>query len=93
MENFNNQFQIILNLYKSREFYRAEKLCKKLILKYPRLPILYNVLGLIFTEEKKTDKAILYLEKGIKILVPPFINSDDKIILDTRTLEYIKKIK
>ena len=67
MENFNNQFQIILNLYKSREFYRAEKLCKKLILKYPRLPILYNVLGLIFTEEKKTDKAILYLEKGIKI--------------------------
>jgi elongation factor P len=33
------------------------------------------------------------LENGIKILVPPFINPDDKIILDTRTLEYIKKIK
>ena len=33
------------------------------------------------------------LENGIKIMVPPFINSDDKIILDTRTLEYIKKIK
>ena len=33
------------------------------------------------------------LEKGIKIMVPPFINSDDRIILDTRTLEYIKKIK
>ena len=27
------------------------------------------------------------LENGIKIMVPPFINSDDKIILDTRTLE------
>jgi len=25
--------------------------------------------------------------------VPPFINVDDKIILDTRTLEYVKKIK
>ena len=33
------------------------------------------------------------LENGIKIMVPPFINSDDKIILDTRTLEYMKKIK
>ena len=33
------------------------------------------------------------LENGIKIMVPPFINIDDKIILDTRTLEYIKKIK
>jgi len=33
------------------------------------------------------------LENGIKIMVPPFINPQDKIILDTRTLEYIKKIK
>ena len=33
------------------------------------------------------------LENGIKITVPPFINPNDKIILDTRTLEYIKKIK
>ena len=33
------------------------------------------------------------LENGINIQVPPFINSGDKIILDTRTLEYIKKIK
>ena len=33
------------------------------------------------------------LENGIKIMVPPFIKADDKIVLDTRTLEYIKKIK
>ena len=33
------------------------------------------------------------LDNGIKIMVPPFINSGDKIALDTRTLEYIKKIK
>ena len=32
-------------------------------------------------------------ENGIKIMVPPFINVDDKIILDTITLEYVKKIK
>ena len=33
------------------------------------------------------------LENGISIQVPPFINSGDAIILDTRTLEYVKKIK
>ena len=32
------------------------------------------------------------LENVIKIMVPPFINSDDKIVLNTRTLEYIKKL-
>ena len=32
------------------------------------------------------------LKNGIKITVPPFINPGDKIILDTRTLEYVKKL-
>ena len=32
------------------------------------------------------------LDNGIKINVPPFIESGDKIILDIRTLEYVKKI-
>ena len=32
------------------------------------------------------------LENGLNIQVPPFIESDDEIIVDTRTLEYIKKI-
>ena len=32
------------------------------------------------------------LDNGINIQVPPFIESGDKVIVDTRTLEYIKKI-
>ena len=32
------------------------------------------------------------LDNGINIQVPPFIESEDKIIIDTRTMEYIKKI-
>ena len=32
------------------------------------------------------------LDNGIKIQVPPFIESDDEIIVDTRTIEYVKKI-
>ena len=34
--------------------------------------------------------ATLY--NGLQIQVPPFIESDDTIIIDTRTLEYVKKI-
>ena len=32
------------------------------------------------------------LDNGINISVPPFIESGEKIILDTRTLEYVKKV-
>ena len=32
------------------------------------------------------------LDNGINIQVPPFIESGDQIIVDTRTIEYIKKI-
>ena len=32
------------------------------------------------------------LDNGINIQVPPFIDSGDKIIVDTRTIEYIKKV-
>ncbi len=32
------------------------------------------------------------LDNGINIQVPPFIESGDQIIIDTRTMEYIKKI-
>ncbi len=32
------------------------------------------------------------LENGLQIQVPPFIESGDKIILDTRSMEYVKKV-
>ena len=32
------------------------------------------------------------LDNGINIQVPPFIESGDKVIVDTRTIEYIKKV-
>ena len=33
------------------------------------------------------------LDNGIKIQVPPFIEPEDEIIVDTRTIEYVKKIQ
>ena len=32
------------------------------------------------------------LKNGIDVMVPPFIEEGDKIILDTRSLEYVKKV-
>ena len=32
------------------------------------------------------------LDNGLNIQVPPFIENDDLIIIDTRTLEYVKKV-
>ena len=32
------------------------------------------------------------LENGLVVQVPPFIEEEDKIVIDTRTLEYVKKI-
>ena len=33
------------------------------------------------------------IDNNLKILVPPFIESGDEIIVDSRNLEYVKKIK
>ncbi len=32
------------------------------------------------------------LENGVNILVPPFVESGDVIIIDTRSIEYVKKV-
>ena len=32
------------------------------------------------------------LDNGLNIQVPPFIEADDEVIIDTRNLEYIKKV-
>ena len=67
MENLKTKIQLLLNLYKSKNLSKAELLSKKLISAHPQVVNLYNVLGLILTEQKKTDEAIEYYEKGIKI--------------------------
>ena len=32
------------------------------------------------------------LMNGIKVQVPPFIESGDEVVIDTRTIEYVKKV-
>ena len=66
-------------------------------------PIKIDLPNQIQCKIKTTDAAIkgqtaassykpALLENGLNILVPPFIESEDEIIVDTRTIEYVKKV-
>ena len=70
---------------------------------YNENPISVMLPKQITCEIESTDAAIknqtasssykpAILKNGIKIQVPPFIESGDEIIIDTRTIEYIKKV-
>jgi len=70
---------------------------------YNDIPISVNLPNQVECKIKITDVALkgqtvsssykpATLENGLNIQVPPFIESGDSIILDTRNFEYIKKI-
>ena len=70
---------------------------------YNDIPIKIDLPNQINCKIETTDAALkgqtvsssykpAILDNGIKIQVPPFIESGDTIIVDTRSIEYIKKI-
>ena len=67
-------------------------------------PLSVNLPTTVICKIKSTDVALkgqtvsssykpATIENNIKISVPPFIETDDEVVIDTRTLEYLKKIK
>ena len=67
MEKLKKQIELIVNVYKSGNFAKAELLTKDLIKDNQKVVFLYNLLGLILIEQKKIDEAINCYEAGIKI--------------------------
>ena len=65
-ENIKKEIQTIVDIYKTRDLSKAELLCKKLIVKYPKIAFLFNLLGLILSEQGKNDDAIKAYTAGIK---------------------------
>ena len=70
---------------------------------YDEKPIQIELPNQIVSEVRETETAIkgqtvsssykpAILDNELKIQVPQFINIGDKIIIDTRTLEYLKKV-
>ena len=67
MKNIEKKIDILLNLFKSKKLADAERFNNKLILQYPKVPYLFNILGLILTEQKKINEAIDTYKNGLKI--------------------------
>jgi tetratricopeptide (TPR) repeat protein len=67
MNNIEKKIDILLNLFKSKKLEDAERFNNDLILKYPNIAYLYNILGLILTEQKKLNKAINTYKNGLKV--------------------------
>ena len=70
---------------------------------YNEKPICVNLPNQVNCKIKTTDVALkgqtvsssykpAILDNGLNIQVPPFIESGDTIIVDTRSLEYVKKV-
>tara|TARA_Y100000590_G_scaffold1599_1_gene1971 strand:+ start:1780 stop:2340 length:561 start_codon:yes stop_codon:yes gene_type:complete len=70
---------------------------------YEEIPIKVDLPNQIECKIETTDAAIkgqtaassykpALLENGLNIQVPPFVESGDVVIVDTRTIEYVKKI-
>ena len=70
---------------------------------YNEKPISVDLPNQVNCKIKSTDVALkgqtasssykpAILDNGLSIQVPPFIEADDNVVVDTRNLEYIKKI-
>ena len=70
---------------------------------FEEIPISLELPNQITSKVESTDAALkgqtvsssykpATLDNGINIQVPPFIEVGDEIVVDTRTIEYVKKI-
>jgi len=67
MEILKKKIEEAVNIYKSGNLTKAEAICKNLISENPKIPFLYNLLGIISVSLRKIDDAITYNEIGLKI--------------------------
>ena len=67
MQNLQTKIKNLLDLYKFKKFNEALSLNKQLIQEYPKIVILYNIMGLTLYEQKKIDKAINVYKEGLKV--------------------------
>ena len=67
MEILKKKIQEAVNLFKDGNLPKSEKTTLKLIETNPKIPFLYNLLGLILSAQNRIDEAIVTYNKGIKI--------------------------
>ena len=82
MEKLKEHIQSVVDVFNTGNLSKAELLTKKLINNNPKVVFLYNLLGLVLAEQKKTDQAIKCYEDLLKI------DGQDDVILNKIALCY-----
>ena len=101
LDKISSQINISKNILGEKGNFLSENL-EVTISIYNEKPITVQLPNQINCKVDNTDVALkgqtvsssykpAVLENGLKIQVPPFIESGDEIIVDTRTIEYVKK--
>ena len=96
------QINIKKEIIKEKGKFLKEELEVKIIL-HEEKPISIELPKQINCKIESTDAALkgqtvsssykpAILDNGVKIQVPPFIESGDEIVVDTRSIEYVKKV-
>ncbi len=67
MEKLKKQIEEAVEIYKSRDLIKAEKITKELISSNSKVVFLYNLLGLILVDQKKIDEAEEFYNRGLKV--------------------------
>ena len=67
MEKLKKQIEEVVEIYKSRDLTKAEKMTKELVSSNSKVVFLYNLLGLILVDQKKIDEAEDFYNKGLKV--------------------------
>ena len=82
----------ILMIFVISQYYISQKLSgKDQVLNHLEAKILETEVAIKGQTASSSYKPAI-LNNGLKIQVPPFINTGDEIVFDSRTLEYLKKI-
>ena len=67
MEDLKEQITTAVNIYKSGNLIKAEKIAKRLIQTNPKVAFLHNFLGIVVAAQNKIEEAINHYENGIKV--------------------------
>ena len=89
MNKLKQQIEDTVNIFKSGDLSKAERLSKDLLKSNPQMVFLYNLVGLILAQDKKIDEAIEYYEKGLKIdpNFRPALKKAGFLVRDSRVVE------
>ena len=73
-----DDFNLLIDLYKSKQFAKAEIRIKKMISQFPNDINLHNLMGVIFFEKKELNKAIEYF-KNVLSIKPDYAEAHNNI--------------